>query len=312
MADQFKQMNALNGGEISPRMRGRTRLEKYFTSAETMLNFLPTPQGPVLAAPGFRYVADVKDSTKAVRLEAFWFNKDSSYVLEFGENYIRFYNYDGSDLPQQIQNGGSAVEVTTTYAEADLFDLKFALKNDTLYIVHPDYVTRKLVRHSDTVWSIVDVGFYPPALETPNIAPLGILTFDSLTGSATVTSSAATFLTGDVGKFLIHTAGSGKALVTGVTSTTVISVQIQEDFSAGLAGDTIAAGDWSLFGFPSGQVTADDEGTQGRTITLTSTGSSEILNNIGGGGAFWTASGSGTNTNGIGLIMIHSATAQFT
>jgi len=45
-------------------------------------------------------------------------------------------------------------EVTSPYAEADIFDLKYAQKADLMYIVHPDYEPRKLIRSGETSWSI--------------------------------------------------------------------------------------------------------------------------------------------------------------
>lgn len=52
-------------------------------------------------------------------------------------------------------------ELTTTYATADLPNLKFSQSGDKMLIVHPSYPPRELVRISDTSWTITDVSFVP-------------------------------------------------------------------------------------------------------------------------------------------------------
>jgi len=94
--------------------------------------------------------------SKKIRLKRFEFSTTQAYVLEFGDLYFRVYKDEG-----QIVDGtsGEPIEVTTTYAEADLFDLKFAQDADTLYIAHPSYAPRKITRSSHTSWTIAAVSF---------------------------------------------------------------------------------------------------------------------------------------------------------
>ena len=51
------------------------------------------------------------------------------------------------------------VEVTTPYAEADLESLHFAQSADVLYIAHPNYAPRKILRTADDAWQIQTVVF---------------------------------------------------------------------------------------------------------------------------------------------------------
>jgi hypothetical protein len=64
-----------------------------------------------------------------------------------GINSTGFAAYTGGGSIESI------VEVTTTYDEADLFQLKFAAQGNTLYIVHPSYAPQKLVYTSATSWA---------------------------------------------------------------------------------------------------------------------------------------------------------------
>ena len=52
----FHTQNVLNGGEISPLLRGRVDQPRYSTGAREMSNFVPMPQGGVTRRPGTRYL----------------------------------------------------------------------------------------------------------------------------------------------------------------------------------------------------------------------------------------------------------------
>lgn len=59
--------------------------------------------------------------------------------------------------------GTQPFELTTTYLEADIRKIRYVQQGETLYLTHPTYPPRKLVRTSDTVWSITDMTFDPIA-----------------------------------------------------------------------------------------------------------------------------------------------------
>jgi hypothetical protein len=83
------------GGEITPELVGRTDLERYAQSVQTCRNFIVTPTGILKNRPGTKLVAEVKDSSKRVRLVPFVFNVDQAYALEFGDGYVRFHTLGG-------------------------------------------------------------------------------------------------------------------------------------------------------------------------------------------------------------------------
>jgi hypothetical protein len=59
-------------------------------------------------------------------------------------------------------SGGTATEIyeiATPYAEADLFDLRFAQSADTMYIVHPSYDVRTLTRTDHNAWTFATPTF---------------------------------------------------------------------------------------------------------------------------------------------------------
>jgi len=82
-------------GEISPKLFGQVDFKKYNNAVETMENMTVFPQGGSERRYGSRFVCEVKNSANATRLVPFEFNIEQSYILEFGNLYIRFYKDNG-------------------------------------------------------------------------------------------------------------------------------------------------------------------------------------------------------------------------
>ena len=163
------------GGEISPELYGRSDLQKYAVALRRCENFIPTPTGALVNRPGTQFVREVKDSTKATRLVPFIYSQTQSYVLEFGDLYIRFHTNGGTVV------SGTPVEVVTPYVEADLFDLKFAQSGDVLTITHPSYQPRTLTRSSHTSWALAVISFASTISAPSSISD----TVSTTTGDAT-------------------------------------------------------------------------------------------------------------------------------
>jgi len=146
---------SFNAGELSPRVKGRFDIPKYKNGCETMENFIPLTQGPVRKRPGTRFVNEVKTSANNTRLIPFEFSTDQAYVLEFGDQYIRFYMDGGV-----IESSPSVpYEIASPYLHTELADIKFAQSADVMYIAHPAYSPRKLSRTGHTAWTLEIVDF---------------------------------------------------------------------------------------------------------------------------------------------------------
>src|SRR5690554_348698 len=171
---------ALNAGEFSPLLRGRVDIDKYARACEKLENFLPQIQGPVKKRPGTRFVAEVKDSEKKVRLIPFEFSNQQAYILEFGDKYIRFYANGG-----QVIDGGNPYEIVSPYAAEDLFEIAFAQSADVIYFAHPDYPPHKLSRFGPTNWSMDEIVFDWPPFNDQNTDTTSTVTFDAVTGNIT-------------------------------------------------------------------------------------------------------------------------------
>jgi len=141
-------------GELGSKLDGRTDFAKYNTGAKTLQNFLIHPQGSATRRVGTQFIAEVKDSSKKTRLIPFEFSTTQTYVLEFGDQYMRVYKDKG-----QVLSSGVAFEISTPYLEAELFELKFAQSADVMYICHPNHDVRKLSRTGHTAWTLTTVSF---------------------------------------------------------------------------------------------------------------------------------------------------------
>jgi hypothetical protein len=135
-------------GELSPRLDGRTDLQKYFQGCKTLQNMVVHPHGGATRRPGTKFIAETKSNGEA-RLIPFEFSTTQTYVLEFGNTYMRVYKDGG-----QVLNSGTVVEISTPYSAAEANELKFTQSADVLYIVHPSHQPRKLSRSSHTSWSL--------------------------------------------------------------------------------------------------------------------------------------------------------------
>tara|TARA_R110000787_G_scaffold23768_2_gene67789 strand:+ start:5210 stop:7963 length:2754 start_codon:yes stop_codon:yes gene_type:complete len=107
MAKSAPLQSNFNGGEISPLIFGRPLLDKYQTGLKTCKNFVPLIQGPAERRPGTRHMSNVKDSTTSTRIISFEFSTTQAYIIELGNNYMRFF-----------RNGARIHEADTTISGA--------------------------------------------------------------------------------------------------------------------------------------------------------------------------------------------------
>jgi hypothetical protein len=103
----------LSGGEVSPAIGARVDISRYRESLSKCENYFVRAQGGVLNRAGLQFVAEVKDSSKTVNLHEFEFNTTQTYVLEIGDQYIRFHTGGGLVL----ESTGSKTITAATSAD---------------------------------------------------------------------------------------------------------------------------------------------------------------------------------------------------
>jgi hypothetical protein len=85
-------------GIIGPELFGRLDLAKFQTGLAECKNFWTLPHGPAQNRSGFGYVLEAKDSTKKVRVIPFSYNTEQTFVIEFGDQYVRWHTGGGTLL----------------------------------------------------------------------------------------------------------------------------------------------------------------------------------------------------------------------
>ena len=255
MARSAPAFSSFTAGEISPRLEGRTNIEKYREGLSDLTNMIVMPHGGVTRRPGTEFLGEVKSSSVKTRLIPFQFKTSDTYILEFGNQIMRVFRNDLQVLNSSAKtitaitkanpgvltsnshgfsngdeifvdnvggmtelntrnylvansttntftltdlfgvainttnfttftSGGTATEIyetATPYAEADLFDLRFAQSADTMYIVHPSYDIRTLTRTDHNAWTFATLsiaGSPSPALSGANNRPSVVSFFE--------------------------------------------------------------------------------------------------------------------------------------
>ena len=305
-------------GELTPKLAGQVDFKKYNNGVETMENMTVFPQGGTTRRYGSRFVCEVKNSANATRLIPFEFNVTQSYILEFGDQYIRFFKDNGqivetaknitgitqaspavvtssshgysngdhvwinsvagmtelngrrftvagvttntfqlsgidSSSYTAYSSSGTAekvYEISTSYTTAQVFDLQFTQSADTMYIVHPAHEPTKLTRSGHTSWTLAEVDFQiGPFLDTNTTTTTFTTSATTVGTGRTLTASASTFASTDVGRLVKLGDGWGK--ITAYTSATVVTWTINVA-ATGSGSVTWALGAWSdTTGFPS-------------------------------------------------------------
>lgn len=329
--------HAFNAGELSGLLLGRQDLDKYASGLFVCQNAVALTQGAWTRRPGFAYLHQTRHHDKVSRLLPFQYSTTQTYVLEFGNLYIRFHTdhgiltktgqditgatkanpvvltYSGSDTyanderviitgvagMTQLNNrefvvknvnaaantfelydtdgtttvngtgydtytsGGTVaeiLEVTTTFTEAEVPEIRVVQSADTLYILHPDHPPQTLVRVSATSWTLAEMAFTDGPYDATNTTST-TLTPGAATGSGvSLTASAVTginnnagFASTDVGRLIRIKEGStwGYVEITGWTSTTVVTVTVLSTLTNTNAKSSWRMGIWSdTTGFP--------------------------------------------------------------
>jgi len=166
MVDYNFTVEAFAAGILSPEIHGRVDFIKTPLGLEEGTNALIEPTGALSNRPGTKFLNAAKYSNRKCVFIDFVFNIAQSYAIEFGHQYMRFYR-DGALL---VDGSSVPIEVTTTYQESELAEVRYTQSADVLYLVHPNHPVRKLVRVSDTSWTLSNASFQPTVLQVQSLA----------------------------------------------------------------------------------------------------------------------------------------------
>jgi len=116
MAKASPAITAFNAGELSPLVDARVEKDWYRYGCKELTNFIPLVQGPAMRDPGTYFAAEVKDSADRTWFARFEFNAYEAYVIEVGDQYMRFYTDRGRLTVTSVTAWSNA----TAYVVGDL------------------------------------------------------------------------------------------------------------------------------------------------------------------------------------------------
>src|SRR5258706_5324659 len=107
------------GGELTPSLYARVDINKYNFGLRQLRNFMVMRHGGATNRPGTVFIGEVKDSSKTIRFIPFIFNSDQTYVLEFGDLYMRIFRQGGRVIATDI----APWNIATPYEIGDMVTL---------------------------------------------------------------------------------------------------------------------------------------------------------------------------------------------
>jgi hypothetical protein len=111
------------GGELSPSLYGMVDLAKYKSATALMRNFFADYRGGTSSRFGTEYVIQAFKSDFPVRLITFQASFNTSFIMEFGELYVRFHTLGGPVIETPVAitgvNIAGSFTSTATYAAGD-------------------------------------------------------------------------------------------------------------------------------------------------------------------------------------------------
>lgn len=87
--------HALNSGELSPLLYGRVDVDRFAYGVRSMVNFIPTLQGPARKRPGFKYIHDLKERCWLMPAT---FAQTDAWILAFGDSKLKLFTDRGPVL----------------------------------------------------------------------------------------------------------------------------------------------------------------------------------------------------------------------
>lgn len=238
MVKAYVTTSAFTAGELSPRVLGRTDIERYGQGLKRCRNAHAVIQGGVKRRSGSRYLAAAGSATPRMSvLVPFVAGRDESWMLEFSGSSVKVFNADGT---------AAGVTLTTPYSDVHIGQLDWAQSDRTMYLFHPLYPVARLQRLAGGSWVFGYVQFtQQPFAELPMLGS-GTLVLSAATVGAgrTFTTAVANFMASDVGRAVI--AGPGIGVITAYVSATQVTVEITRAFTS----TTIASTLWEIEGSP--------------------------------------------------------------
>ena len=223
MTQAFLTQTDFTAGELDPRMFGRTDLRSYQSGAAKLRNVVVEVTGGVRRRPGTAYVANATGPGRLVAMET---GSDQAYLLAFSHFQVKIF-----------RSGLLRATVATPWNEAQVAQITWAQRSQSLLVTHPDVHPQQLTRASDTIWTIgpwqfAEIG--SPAVTSEPFArfadPDVTIQSTATSGTVTLTTSAPVFVAEHLGG-IVRIAGHQIQLTNIQTATQAVGLVLQDPLS---------------------------------------------------------------------------------
>lgn len=180
-------------GELSELMFSRRDFARFQNGMRRARGFVVMPEGPLTRAPGTRFMGFTKDDAPA-RLMAFAFNDEDAVLLEWTDSLLRFWR-NGALVEISL----TPYELPTPYPAARLSALQPLQSADRIYLTDGSMAPQRLSRFGLTSWTIETTPFVGGPFAPRNLDTAIEITASAVTGTVTLTATAAIFAAHHVG-----------------------------------------------------------------------------------------------------------------
>lgn len=214
MANNRTIQRGFSGGELTPEFFAKSDDVKYANGLAECTNFVCLPHGPLQNRSGFKFVREVKDSSKKVRILPFKYSVTQTAVIELGAGYTRFHTdaqtylsgtpaawssataYTKGDIVLHVgavyycivNNTNQSppnssywyvmpndiYEIPNDFLQDELFDIHYVQSNDIVTLAHKEHPPSEIRRYSATNWQIDNVQFNPDLLPPTSVSATAI------------------------------------------------------------------------------------------------------------------------------------------
>ena len=209
---------SFNTGQVSPYMESRVDYAKYGSCCRLLENMFVFTEGSAIRRSGTAYIATAKTDDPV--LISFEYSVEDTYILECGNEYIRFYRNGG-----QILDGNDPYEIETVFDTNELRNIRYIQSSSTMYIVDGNDQPQKLTRSAHTSWTIEDVNITTGPFMPMSTADINIVPSDTDIGETiTLTADSNIFYTGHEGALWKLTQDRSTSTLTGELDANEVSL----------------------------------------------------------------------------------------
>lgn len=141
--------NIFNAGIISPKLYSRDDLKQYNNGIADGINFICSRYGPMEKRVGTKFVWDLENPDEEVFFLPFVFSIKQAILLEFLNNKIKFYTFDGIEFGPVVDPG-----ITWINKEQEVF--KVYTKTDIPEVGDKVYSTSEATEEIGTITEILE------------------------------------------------------------------------------------------------------------------------------------------------------------